>query len=99
MRARALRNTALALCAAFALMILLSVGIGLFHSEHQCTQSHCRVCAVYRGAQFVVRILGLAAVLWGASFLRAAAPAQRPLPASPIVAAVSPISLSVRMNN
>lgn len=99
MRERATRKLALLLCAAFLLLVALSMGLGLVHAGHHCTGSSCQVCIAYWGAQFALRVAGVAAILRALRLIRPGAPAGRISSRAAVPAALSPVALGVRMNN
>ena len=99
MRVQTLRRTALALCAAFVLVIAFSIGITVVHAGHHCANGRCAVCVAYQGAQYVMRIMGLAAFIRALALIRRLAPARRPAPGRAAYVYASPVSLNIRMND
>lgn len=99
MRTRSLRQTALVLCAVFALAVLAAIALQYAHSGHHCESGRCPLCVAYTGSQIVMRILGVATAARALSLsVRLSQPAPR-APESPVLLAASPVSLSIRMND
>ena len=99
MRTKSFRRTALILCAAFVMVVFYAIGITFVHAGHHCADGHCPVCVAYEGAQFVMRVLGLALVARAAQLIARLARGTTPAPLLPILVLDSPVSMNIRMND
>lgn len=92
------RLLALLVCVCIAAVFLLSEWFIFTHADHDCTGEHCSVCAQIHTLENLLKQLGLAPIIVMAAFFNSFA-AFALVNRGNIHAAITPITLKVRMNN